>query len=628
MANTSQTIVLETTDTLELGGHTTKGAVLQRVVNLLNGLRAGSKRGVSAQVFAGGAPLLPAVAHIELASWATGQVIEINGVPFTSTAAASVAGNDEVLNTGSNAADAALLAAAINACTKAGVSGIVKAVNPLKDILTPASTRAGNFTITLADGSVHTFIATNAAVTLGQPTFDYRTSVALTTASIAAQVAAYAPFANKISALDGVTVASFRSLDGNTFTLAGTATVMAETGGAVVTVSALQKGGLGNGLSVKTLGLVATTTATCASVVATDTLIVNGVTLTGIVQNASGTLTAATAVAGNTFNIAGNTFTGQAGAVTLGEKTFSIDTGNTETCVSIAAQINAFAPLAGIITATAASDVVTIRAVTAGTAGNAIILTGTATVLAASGSGTLAGGIAVANNQFATGAGATNTQVATDIVRCINASTTALLRDYVRATSRAAVVHLWSKVSGPPGNGITASSTGGTITVAAARLAGATAASYEGAQASATITLASWLHTETVVINGVTITAHTNTQALNQVDISGDDTADAINLALAINNSTTAGLKDVFAVPAAATVLVTSRRGGPDGNLITIVGTAIKAVVSGDASGRLAGGALPTTVVISSNVSPNTTGGAKGLAGGTGGAVTPVSFPL
>jgi hypothetical protein len=626
MANTSQTIVVETTDTLELDDHTTKGPVLQRVVNLLNGLRSGSKRGKSLQVFANGAALLPAVAHIKLVSWATNQVIDINGVPFTSTAATVVSGNDEVLNTGSDAADAAGLSAAINACTKAGVYGIVKAVNPLKDILTPNTAIAGNsFKVTLADGTSHTFLGVAGAAVSGTRTFSIDTSNAATAASIAAQVAAYTPFANKISALDGTTVVSFRSLDGNSFTLVGTATTLAESGGAVVTVSARQHGSLGNALSVKTLGLVATTTATCASVVATDTLVLNGVTITGIVQNASGTLTAATAIAGTSFNLHGYTFTGAAGAATEGAQTFSIDTGNTETATSIAAQINAFARFSGVLTATSSTDTVTIRAVTAGTAGNAIALTGTATVLEASGSGTLAGGIAVANDQFATGAGATNTQVATDIVRCINASTTAGIRDYVRATSRAAVVHLWSKIPGELGNGITASSSGGTITVAAARLAGATTAAYEGAQASGTLTLTSWLHTETVAVNGVTITAHTNTQANNQVDISGSNDADAANLALAINNSTTAALANVIATASTNVVTVKARKGGPDGNLITLASGQASVVAN---VARLASGAVPTTVVISTNSSPNTVSGATKMAGGTGGAVTPTNISL
>ncbi len=97
---------------------------------------------------------------------------------------------------------------------------------------------------------------------------------------------------------------------------------------------------------------------------------------------------------------------------------------------------------------------------------------------------------------------------------------------------------------------------------------------------------------------------------------------------LAINNSTTAGLADVIATAVSNAVTVKARKGGPDGNLITIVGTAVKAAVSGDASGRLASGAVPTTVVISTNSSPNTISGAKTMAGGAGGAGTLVNVTL
>lgn len=625
MADTSQTIVLETTDQLNLEGVTDKGGVLNRLEKLISGLKNGSKRGKSLQVLADGTAPLPAVAHIKLVSWATGQVIEINGAPFTSTAAAVVSGNDEVLNTGSDAATAGLLSTAINASTAAGVYGVVKAVNPLKDILTPSTAIVGNtFKVTLADGTAHTFLGVAGAATAGARNFSIDTSNAATAASIVAQVAGYAPFAGKISALDGTTVVSFRSLDGNTFTLVGTASTLAESGGGVVTVSAKEKGKLGNALSVKTLGLVATTTCTVLNAVATNTIVINGQTITGIIQNAWGTLTPDACVAGNTFSLHGYTFTGAAGSATVGAQTFSIDTSNAAVCTSIAAQINGFSRFSGVLTAVASATVVTIRAVTAGTAGNAIALTGTATRLPASGSGTLAGGIAVANDQFAVETGMTDTQVATDIVRCINASTTVLLRDYVRATSRAAVVHLWSKVPGELGNGITSSSSAN-ITTAAARLAGATTASYEGAQASGTLTLTSWLNAETVAVNGVTITAHTNTQANNQVDISGTNDQDATNLALAINNSTTAALANVIATAATNVVTVKARRGGPDGNLITLSSGQASVVAN---VARLASGAVPTTVVISTNSSPNTVSGATKMAGGTGGDGTLTSITL
>ncbi len=577
-------------------------ASLVKFRNFLNRLIGGNRDSNTtisvrtASVAAGG--------YVKLVSCAAGTVVEINGVPFTALSGTATVANDEFDIAGTDAADAGKLRDAINASTTSGISGVVSALANA-DKLTPATAIAGDkFKVVLADGTSHVFVGVAGAATAGALNFSIDTSNAATATSITAQVNGYAPFSGKVQAVDGTTKVTFNSLDGRAFTLTGTATTLAEANDGRVQITALAGGKSGNGITLKTLGLVATTTATCASVVATDTLVLNGATLTGIVQRATGTITPNVAVAGNTVTINGNVLTAVAGARVAGSPTFSIDTDDAATCASLAACINDYVGLGGLVTATATSTVVTIRAVSAGTAGNSISLASTATRLAKSGTA-LSGGIAVANNQFDTSAGSTDTQVAADIVRCINASTTTAISGFVRAFNRAAVVHLWSKVPGLPGNGITAVSTGGTITVAAARLAGATTASYEGAQAQGTLTLTSWLNGETVAVNGVTITAHTNTQANNQVDISGvTDTADAANLCLAINNSTTAALADVIATSSSNVVTIKSRRGGTDGNLITL--SSGQASVVANVS-RLAGGAVPTTVVCSA---PRLTNGA------------------
>lgn len=418
---------------------------------------------------------------------------------------------------------------------------------------------------------------------------------------------------------------------GNSIPLAGTVTVAAASvallaGGGFaedneVLVTSLLRSVAGNALRVEPIGIQASTTATCVSVVITDTLVVNGVTLTAIKQRATGTLTAVSAIAGDTCVVAGVTFTGVAGATGVGKPVnFSIDTSDTATATDLAAQINAHPTVSLSVSATSSAGVVTVRAVDAGTAGNSIVMGGTAVRLAFVG-GTLAltGGIAVANNEFDVSPGGTNTQVAADIVRAINASTTTLLSSYVRATNLAGVVTLYSLVPGTAGNGIPASSTGGTITVAATRLAGATIATTEGAQASCTLTLATVLNAQTCTINGVVYTAHTNTQANDQFSIAGDDTADAAALALAINNSTTAGSAEIVATSAAAVVTVKARRGGTAGNLITVAVSNATITIGGSAaSGRLGGGAVPLTV----------TGGIQLLSGGTGGdPATVYSYP-
>lgn len=367
----------------------------------------------------------------------------------------------------------------------------------------------------------------------------------------------------------------------------------------VVTITPAQAGYLGNAITIQTHGNRATGTVTVASINANDTVTINGTALTAKQQRATGTLTADAAVAGNTCVVNGITFTGAAGAVVLGEPTFSIDTGDTETAVSLAAQINAHTSgnIAGKITATSALGVVTLRAVDAGTGGNGYTLVGTALRLAAS-AATLTGGLAVANNEFE--AIGTNTQVATDLVRAIGASSTALVSSHVTAHSTAAVVTLTAKYDGTPGNGITLASIDNTrlaVGVTNGRLAGGSELTLNGAQATGTLTLASVANGETCSINGVTLTAHTDTAANNQFPINGaDDTADAAALCAAINNSTTAALADVIATSALAVVTVKSRRGGIAGNAITLSsaqGTIVASVT------RLATGAVPTEVVCS-----------------------------
>lgn len=468
---------------------------LQRFANFLRSCSGGLNGGAVTMYARNDS--VAASGTITLASCAAGTVIEINGVDFIAKSGAPTSGNNEFNIAGADSADATSLAAAINACTHASISG----------------------------------------------------------------------------------------------------QLTASSSGAVVTVTATRKGLLGNGVTIKTKGILATALITAAGVDADDTITCNGVTLTGKQQRATGTLTAATAIAGDTFTIHEYTFTGVEGAATSGTLTFSVDTGDTECAASIAAQINAYTPLSGLVTATSATDTVTIRAVTAGTAGNSIALAGTVTTLEASDT-TLSGGIAVANNEFEVIG--TDTQVAADIARCINASSTAGINTFVNATSAAAVVTIRSKLEGLAGNNITIATSDGTdlaITGGATRLTGGTVASSEGAQASAVITCASVANADTVTINGVVFTAHTNTDAANQFAIDGSDTEDAEKLVRAINNSATALAKEVVATNSGAAVTITARKGGIAGNAITIATSNGTRLAITDSLARLAGGAAPTTVV-------------------------------
>ena len=619
MAVTTTSLHITQTDPLALGGRTGKPA-LRLIVNRLYSYLMGTKRAASIQVLAD-TTSTPVRAHgtIALATCLAGTIVEVNGAPFTAIAGTVVATNDEFDIDGTDAADATDLARAINASTHASIQNIVAAAAVGADILTPATAIAGDvFKVVLADGIAHSFIGVAAAVTVGALTFDTRTSNAAVCTSIAAQVNGYAPFTGKLAAADGTTIVTFTSQDGNTFTLTGTATTLAESNGGRVLVRAVAQGVLGNGVTLKTLGVCASDVVTLSAVDADDTLSINGAALTAIVQRATGTLTAATAIAGNTFAIDGVIFTGQAGASTVGQRHFSVDTSNNAVATDIAAQINGYnfrALGAGLlVTATASAAVVTIRAVAAGTAANSIPLAGTVTTLAASGTA-LAGGIAVANDQFDVSSGSTDAQVATDLARAVNASTTALISGHVRATANAATVTVWAKKPGTIGNAIACAGSDGDVSAATARLAGGTEASSGGAQASGTLTLATVLNTHTCAVNGVTITAHTDTQANDQFTIAGTDAADASALARAINESTTAALADVIATSSGAVVTVKSRLGGVVGNAITISAGQGTIVASG---ARLTVGVVPTTVVLS----------AERLVRGAGGAGTPLVITL
>lgn len=214
-------------------------------------------------------------------------------------------------------------------------------------------------------------------------------------------------------------------------------------------------------LQVQTDVVAASATATCAAVVANDTVTIAGTALTATQRRATGTLTCVSAIAGNTVTINGVTFTGAAGAVVLGQATFSIDTGNTETATSLAAQVNGYASplLSGILVARSATNVVTIYAATQGTAGNAITLATTGGTITRS-AATLENGAAIANNTF--DFAGSNALTGDALAAAINASTTAAVQQVTASSNGAGVVTVTSKMGGVAGNTITFVSSNGT----------------------------------------------------------------------------------------------------------------------------------------------------------------------
>lgn len=203
-----------------------------------------------------------------------------------------------------------------------------------------------------------------------------------------------------------------------------------------------------------------TATVTVAAPTTGQTVTIAGTALTAQQSRARATATPVSAVAGDLLTVGGFAFVGTAGAVTLGALTFSIDTSDAATAVSIAAQINAYVPLQQSVSAfVSATGVVTIAAVAEGTSGNGITLTSTGGTITVTGSGFLAGGAAIANNKFDFGSG--NNLVAISLTRAINASTTAAVQQVI-ATVASAVVTLTAHFGGVAGNAITLTSASNT----------------------------------------------------------------------------------------------------------------------------------------------------------------------
>ncbi len=232
-------------------------------------------------------------------------------------------------------------------------------------------------------------------------------------------------------------------------------------------------------LTARTAAVPATGTVTLTSTggAANDTVSINGVALTAKQHNATGTCTVDVSACdnGDTVTINGYAFTcGAAQDLTTG--TFNIASTDAAGNASLAACINASTDplIAGIVTATASATVTTIRAVTAGTAGNSLtFVSDDADGLAVSGAGTLTNGAAPAAGEWeCTGS---LTQQATSFAAAVNASTNALLLNLVTATSLVGVATITASVPGVAGNTMTLAKSGTNIAVSGTgRLTGGT----------------------------------------------------------------------------------------------------------------------------------------------------------
>lgn len=264
-----------------------------------------------------------------------------------------------------------------------------------------------------------TFVGTAGAVTPGDATFSVDTDDTAAATSLAAQINAHAVASLLVSATSATTTVMIRALSLGT---GGNAIAFAKSGAPITITNAA-----GSALAGAFLegGLAQTATGWDAGVGATDT------------QAAAG----------------------------------------------LAAVVNAStnAAISGIITATSAAGVVTFKAVTEGTAGNAFTVTktGAPITLTAQGGGADTGvfqnGAAAGTNTFdSIYNGGTVAQVASSLASSINRSATALVSGYVTATSAAGVTTISAVTPGITGNTITLSVAGTGPTASGARLTGGT----------------------------------------------------------------------------------------------------------------------------------------------------------
>lgn len=304
----------------------------------------------------------------------------------------------------------------------------------------------------------------------------------------------------------------------------------------------------------------ATGTATAAAVQAADTVTLNGQALTATQHHARGTATLDTVIATDILEVNGVEFTAVAADPEGNEFLVGVD--DTATAVNLAAAINASTheDIAGVVTATSATTVVTIRAVDAGTGGNAITLETPDTTITVS-AATLANGAAVGVNEF--DFGGSNAQTATALAAAINASTTAIIEDVLRASN------------------------------------------YAGTIACASVAAGQW-----VQLGDYKFTAISGgTAGRGQFSIAGTDTQDGAALATAIN--ATPGLKDqVVASASSGTVTVRQRPPAPSSPLrLTKSGAGL----------TLSGAALAETAVVHiSAVTKGRQGNANTLASSNG----------
>ncbi len=207
----------------------------------------------------------------------------------------------------------------------------------------------------------------------------------------------------------------------------------------------------------------ASATATLVTAVAGNVLTINGKAVTAIQLHSRGTATLDTVVEDDSLSINDTTFVAKDEATAGSYTEFTIGASDTTAAAALAVAINAHPDLSGVVTATSAVGVVTIRAYDYGVAGDDVALEETGDSITLS-NPTLTGGAAPSGDQW--DYGDTDTQGAASLAAAIVRSTTALVQYQVTATSALGVVTVTAQNKGLAGNAVSLAKTGVPITLA------------------------------------------------------------------------------------------------------------------------------------------------------------------
>ncbi len=340
-----------------------------------------------------------------------------------------------------------------------------------------------------------------------------------------------------------------------------------------------------DGISVDGVEIMSGANATAVmSSVAPNTFADGTVTLASVTlfEFATGTAQCTTVLADDTITVNGLLYTAVSG--TPAEDEFDIDTGDDETATSLATQITADTRSGTLndVTATATTDTVTMTQTVTGVGGNATTLAQVGDTITLSGA-TFSGGsdpdnVTINGNLYTAVAGTktdfteftmsgTDTVNATDLAHSIHNDTRSGTSGDLSASSSSAIVTATTDVSGTGGNAITLVSSDGT------RI---------GVSGSGTLT--GGVTAETITVNGLAYTAISGSKGTDNTKFSTDvdDDATATSLADSITNDTRAGtLNDVTATATTDTVTMTQTVSGAGGKATTLAETGSGITISG-----------------------------------------------